>query len=161
MNEREKLRDSYSLAAWIAGFVDGEGTFSVSIFRNRKTSIGWQALPEFLVTQGQKSIGTLELMRDYFNCGNIYVNRLRDDHHESAARYCVRRFRELDRIIVPFFKIHPLRTAKSSDFESFRAIIDLMKNREHLTLEGLERIAAIGETMNSKKPSEFLFTMCK
>ncbi len=36
---------------WIVGFVDGEGTFSVSFNRNSTTSCGYQVFPEFVITQ--------------------------------------------------------------------------------------------------------------
>jgi hypothetical protein len=44
-NQQERL-DSY-----IAGYVDGEGSFSVSVQRNRSCRIGFQLVPEFHVSQ--------------------------------------------------------------------------------------------------------------
>jgi hypothetical protein len=35
---------------WIVGFVDGEGCFSVSIFKNATSKLGFQVFPEFVVT---------------------------------------------------------------------------------------------------------------
>ena len=43
-NQQERLD-----AEWIVGFVDGEGCFSVSFFRNKTTKFGWQVFPEFVV----------------------------------------------------------------------------------------------------------------
>jgi hypothetical protein len=37
------------------GFVDGEGTFSVSINKNSTTVSGWQIFPEYVITQGAKA----------------------------------------------------------------------------------------------------------
>jgi hypothetical protein len=44
-NQQERL-DSY-----IAGYVDGEGSFSISVQRNESCRIGFQLVPEFHVSQ--------------------------------------------------------------------------------------------------------------
>ena len=36
---------------WDVGFVDGEGCFSVPVFRQRSARLGWQVQPEFAVVQ--------------------------------------------------------------------------------------------------------------
>ena len=151
-NQQERLET----ANWISGFVDGEGCFSVSMIRNTTTSSGWQAFPEFVVTQGEKSRSSLELINNYFGCGQIYINRRHDDHKESLLRYCVRSQRDLREKIIPFFRCYPLRTAKREDFEKFVLILELMEQREHITLKGLQRIAIIIQSMNRKVSSRFL-----
>ncbi len=135
-NQQERLK----LANWIVGFVDGEGCFSVSIFKNRTSKIGFQVLPEFVVTQGAKSIHVLEEIKNFFNCGSIFVNRRYDNHKENIYRYCVRSFKDLQETIVPFFKTNPLRTSKKYDFTLFCEAIEMMVQRHHLTIEGLEKI---------------------
>src|SRR5574342_786116 len=56
---------------WIVGFVDGEGCFSVPIFRNATTRLGWQVQPEFVVAQGARSVQVLHVLRQYFGCGRV------------------------------------------------------------------------------------------
>jgi len=150
-NQQERLG-----AAWICGFTDGEGCFSVSIIRNSTTSSGWQVFPEFVVTQGEKSRKALEFMREYFDCGQIYINRRRDNHNEHLLRYCVRSQQGLREKIVPFFLKNQLRTEKSKDFQKFVEILKLMEQRRHLQKNGLKRIAKIIQTMNRKVSSRFL-----
>jgi hypothetical protein len=152
-NQQERLR-----AGWIVGFVDGEGTFSVAIQKNAEMSLGWQVFPEFVVTQGMKSLGALEELERFFGCGGIYRNRRRDNHTEDILRYCVRRVRDLDETIVPFFKTNPLRTSKNVDFAKFVQVIELMKLKQHLTFEGLKTIAKIVQGMNSQRVSKFLLS---
>lgn len=141
---------------WIVGFTDGEGCFSVSLFRNKTTALGWQVFPEFVITQGKKSLPALELVRDRFGCGNIYVNKRHDNHHEYIYRYCVRSLSELNEKIIPFFQEHTLRTSKQDDFLLFVEIISMMKCGEHRSQEGLRIIAEHIERMNRKKASQFL-----
>jgi hypothetical protein len=43
-NQQERLDD------YLAGYVDGEGSFHVAIQRNPSTRFGWQLVPEFHVS---------------------------------------------------------------------------------------------------------------
>ena len=138
-------------AEWICGFVDGEGCFSVSLIKNKTTKSGVQIFPEFVVTQGAKSLNALEEIQHFFGCGNIFVNRRFDDHREPIYRYCVRSINDLTSIIVPFFANHSLRTAKENDFVIFQKIIRRMRTKDHLTEKGRRSIVQMIGTMNRKK----------
>ena len=113
-NQQERLNPW-----WIVGFVDGEGCFSVSTFRNRTCKSGYQTLFEFVITQGERSKKSLEAIKEYFNCGNIYINRRYDNHNYNLLRYCVRRQSDLKEKIVPFFRKYQLNTTKREQFEKF------------------------------------------
>jgi len=143
-NQQERL------SWWIVGFVDGEGTFSVSINKNSTTSSGWQIFPEFVVTQGAKSKFSLEEIQKFFQCGNIYINRRQDNHKENLFRFCVRSQSDLRERIIPFFLEHPLKTAKKEDFNKFVEILRLMERKKHLNKDGLQEISKIAARMNRK-----------
>jgi LAGLIDADG DNA endonuclease family protein len=151
-NQQERL----TTIGWLVGFVDGEGCFSVPIFRQRSMSLGWQVQPAFAVVQGASSRDVLEEMVTFFGCGKVYINRRHDNHREHLYRYYVSRFGDLRDVIVPFFQENPLRTAKRDNFAKFAMIIELMDRRRHLTVPGLIEIAEIAQTMNHRKPSEAL-----
>ena len=137
---------------WLIGFTDGEGCFSISIFKNNTLKSGYQVFPEFVLTQGAKSLETLEKIKDFFDCGKIYENKRYDNHRESLYRYCVRNKADLLERICPFFDKYPLQTAKNNDFELFKQGLDIIKNGEHLTDKGFERIQEISSEMNRRKP---------
>ena len=141
---------------WVVGFVDGEGCFSVPIFKNPTCATGWQVQPEFAVVQGGRSAAVLHELRHFFGCGSVTINRRHDDHREDMWRFSVRRRRDLEDRIVPLFEEHPLRTAKARDFASFAEVVRLMAKAVHLSMEGLSQIAAITETMNRRKPSRLV-----
>ena len=151
-NQQERLRKE----GWIVGFVDGEGCFSVSIIKNSTTKNGWQLFPEFVITQGEKSIDVLTKVKEYLGCGKIYINRRQDNHRENLCRYCVRSIRELSEIIIPFFQRNRLRTAKQFDFDNFVTIIRMMQEKKHLNQNGMTKIAHIIQRMNRKVPARFL-----
>lgn len=146
-DQQERLRT----AGWIVGFVDGEGCFSVSIFKNRTTRSGWQVLPEFVVTQGAKSLSAMEEIKDFFGCGRLFINRRHDNHREDLYRYCVRAIKDLREIIIPFFEANPLRTAKKKDFELFKEAIQLMSENVHFTQEGVERLLKLKQSYSSSE----------
>ena len=148
--ERPEIR------GWIVGFTDGEGCFSVSIFRNKTTRLGWQIFPEFVITQSEKSLDALELFREYFDCGRVFVNKRYDNHNEYLYRFCVRSIKDLREKIIPFFKENQLRTYKQKDFKIFAEIVEKMAQKEHLTLKGMASIAKRTEKMNRKIHSRFL-----
>jgi hypothetical protein len=135
-DQQERLK----MSSWIVGFVDGEGCFSVSIFKNRTSKMGFQVMPEFVVTQGQKSVDVLYAMKDFFGCGSVFVNRRYDNHKENLYRFCVRSLKDLHEKIIPFFKENNLKTYKKNDFELFCEVVEMMIHRKHLTGEGLEAI---------------------
>ena len=152
-NQQE--RQDYYLG-WVIGFVDGEGCFSVGVFRNRILKNGWQVFPEFVVTQGAKSLTALEELQKFFGCGKIFVNTRYDNHREPLYRYCVRSTEDLRTKIIPFFQKYPLRTAKRHDFARFVKIVRMMERKIHLTPIGMAKIAHMIEQMNRKKPSQYL-----
>ncbi len=138
-------------AWWITGFVDGEGCFSISIFKNVTTTAGVQIFPEFVVTQGAKSLEALKRLQDFFGCGRIYENKRKDNHRESLYRYCVRSKSDLRDKIIPFFRKYPLKTLKHQDFLVFCEVMDMIESRAHLKPEGLNTIRNLAATTNRRK----------
>ena len=145
-NQQERLNPY-----WLVGFTDGEGCFSISIFKNKTLKSGYQVFPEFVLTQGAKSLETLEKVRDFFGCGRIYENKRYDNHRESLYRYCVRNKIDLVEKICPFFNKYTLQTAKRNDFELFKQGLEIIKKGEHLTESGFIRIQEIASEMNRRK----------
>ncbi len=151
-DQQERLE----IESWIVGFTDGEGCFSVSLIKNKTTKSGWQLFPEFVITQGAKSLPALEAIQKYFQCGKIFVNKRYDNHNEYLYRYCVRPLKELEGKILPFFEKRRLMTYKANDFKIFSRIIKKMSRLVHLKPEGMKQIASMIEQMNRKKKSRFL-----
>ena len=151
-NQQERLK----IESWITGFTDGEGCFSVSFIKNKTAKIGWQIFPEFVITQGEKSLPALEIFKKYFRCGNIYINKRHDNHNENLYRYCIRSIGELDKKVIPFFERHKLQTYKRNDFVIFAKIVKMMSFQKHFSQSGAVKIAKLVEKMNRKKASQFL-----
>lgn len=136
---------------WIAGFVDGEGCFSISFVKNSTVRFGYQIFTEFVLTQGEKSLSALESVAHYFNCGKLYCNKRHDNHKEPLYRYCVRSRADLQTIIIPFFRTYRLQTAKRFDFETFTEVVEMMYEGKHLNEQGFEKIRELAAQTNRKK----------
>ena len=144
-NQQERLISP----GWVVGFVDGEGCFSCPIYRCSKMTLGWQVRPEFAVAQGASSRTVLEALVLFFGCGKVYRNARYDNHREDMYRYCVQRIGDLRDRIVPFFQEYPILTSKRENFDKFAAIVHLMGEGRHLTVNGIIEIAEIAQTMTS------------
>jgi len=92
----------------------------------------------------------LELIKDFFQCGKIYVNRRYDNHREHVYRYCVRSLKDIREIIIPFFVQYKLKTNKVNDFMVFCKAVAIMTSREHLTKKGFQEIITLKSQLNRK-----------
>ena len=146
-NQQERL----SMGYWISGFTDGEGCFTISVIRNATTRFGKQIFPEFVITQGAKSLKALQKIEKFFSCGSIVLNKRYDNHNEDLYRYCVRSIQDLHSIIVPFFDEFSLRTYKRNDFLIFKEVIAMMIQKKHLTKKGWDKILKLSSLTNRRK----------
>ena len=147
-NQQERLGMGY----WISGFTDGEGCFAISVIRNSTTRFGKQIFPEFVITQGAKSLLALKKIKKFFNCGSIVLNKRYDNHNEDLYRYCVRSISDLNSKIVPFFHDFPLRTYKRNDFLIFKKVVAMMAKKKHLSGSGWKKILKLSSLTNRRKP---------
>lgn len=124
-------------AQWVVGFVDGEGCFHVGISRNKNSSVGFQVLPEFVVTQHKRSIQVLYALKDFFKSG---VVRHSKGKNSDIMCFRIRNTKVLRESVLPFFEKHPLKTTKNLDFRRFRKVLLFMERGDHLTELGIMKI---------------------
>ena len=126
---------------YLAGFTDGEGSFNV-VFRSRKDyQMPWKVSLCFNVSQRDKVI--LALMKRHLRCGTM---RQRSD---GVWYYEVNNLNAIWENVIPFFeRFRFLSAKKKRDFAKFKRIAKLMKERRHLTREGIAEILRIRAEMN-------------
>ena len=129
---------------WLCGFVDGEGSFWISLESQPKVRLGRQARIGFKVTQGSKNVKVLYVIKEMFGCGLVKPQRA----DRSVWEYRVSSFDMMFTRIIPFFERHPLFTYKRFDFLRVRSAALLMKRKLHLTPTGLEQIVKLRHKMN-------------
>jgi hypothetical protein len=138
------------LRAYFAGFVDGEGCFTVSFSPRSKLLIGWEVRPSFSVSQNADRSEVLLLMQQYFGCGSI-----RPDRSDRTLKYEVRCLGDLVERIIPFFEANPLLSSKQRDFERFAQVCRLVRRRAHRTELGLREIVNLAVAMNASGKRKF------
>ena len=146
--DNQQERPDEGLCQYVAGFVDGEGSFHVAVQRSRFTRVGLQVIPEFHVSQNPERAEVLRLIQQALGCGYIETNHpgsLRD----RSVVLVVRNRRDLVERVVPFFERFPLRSSKQREFQAFAAILSSMERGEHLTKEGMTQILQRAFAMNS------------
>jgi LAGLIDADG endonuclease len=128
------------LGHWVAGFVDGEGSFNVPIRRLHSGVLPFRISLSFNVSQ----IGSVEptLLRSVFGVGTV---RGRGD---GVYYFEVTTVAGLVERVFPFFDRFPLRGAKRHDLEVFRTIAGHIQAGRHLSLQGFEEILALRAPMN-------------
>jgi hypothetical protein len=131
------------LSAYISGYVDGEGCFTVSISPRAKLVAGWEVRPSLSVSQNGDRAEVLHAVQAYFGCGSI-----RPDRSDKTLKWETRRLADLVERVIPHFIAFPLLSGKRHDFERFAVICGLMKHGAHREREGLIRIVAIAREMN-------------
>ena len=134
----QKKKDSF----WLAGFTTGEGCFSVFIKKSQSIKIESQITLRFQLTQHERDEQLMSSLIEYFNCGNVYRNK-------NTFEFRVIKFDDIIDKILPLFKKYPVLGVKFKDFEDWCKIAVLMKNKSHLTPEGLEQIRRIKAGMNT------------
>src|SRR6266581_1046395 len=108
------------LSAYISGYVDGEGCFTVSISPRATLLVGWEVRPGFSVSQNGDRAEVLHAIRAYFGCGSI-----RPDRSDKTLKWETRRLEDILERVIPHFETYPLLSGKRLDFERFAAVCRL------------------------------------
>ena|SRR3989344_6867292 len=141
--QQERLATGY----YIAGFVDGEGSFHVAFEKRSSVKLGWQIIPEFHVSQHQSNLKLLRNIQRFLGCGTIRPNH-QGSKRDKTYVLVVRNRKELANMIIPFFIRFKLRSTKKMDFDKFRAVLSLLNKNRHKTRSGFDRIVELAYSMN-------------
>jgi len=135
-----------SLHPWfVTGFADGESSFCISIYKSDSIKIGWRIQASFQIGLHIKDQNLLESIKLFFGVGNIYI------HGKDSIIYQVGSLKDLE-IIIAHFDKYPLQTQKRADFELFKKIVEIIKNKNHTTFEGLQEIIGLKSSLNNGLP---------
>lgn len=126
---------------WLAGFMSGESCFYIKIYPS-KTKSGEAVMLQFQLAQHIRDESLIRSISAYLHCGRITV--LTDSVHLQVTK-----FSDLIDKVIPFFLEHPIQGIKSQDFKDFCLAAEIMKEKRHLTIEGLNHIREIKGRMNT------------
>ena len=123
------------LGHYIAGFVDGEGSFNVPIRRERDRGLPWRVSLSFNVSQLGPEAPSL--LRQVFGVGTV---RGRGD---GVFYFEVTRPSELEARVFPFFERFPLRGPKANDLAVFHQIASAPPARRTRNASGTDRPGSV------------------
>ena len=127
---------------WVTGFTDAEGSFGVYISQRKGTKY-WSIVPSFEIGLHSKDLATLYKIKDYFGVGSISIRKTR-----AFASFKVSSISDLKNKIIPHYTNFPLQTQKRVDFNLWVKIINLIDCKEHLTVDGLNKILELKSALN-------------
>lgn len=96
---------------WITGFVDGDGCFNIE--RRQTKGGGTTVRHRFIVSQDKRSKDVLYALKKAFKCGSVHKGGSNMFTFQIGDR------QNIENIVIPFFKKHPLQTEKRKSFHLF------------------------------------------
>ena len=135
---------------WLAGFITGEGCFFIDIYESKTNKIGSAVRLKFLISQHKRDINIMKSFPDYLGSGQYVLAPSGYNHGE----YIVTKLSDINEKIIPFLTKYPILGNKVLDFEDFCKASVILKNKEHFTLEGLQKLKTLKSGMNRGRISE-------
>ena len=127
---------------WLAGFASAEGCFLVAVKKSPGYSGGFQVQLVFEIGQHLRDHILLVSFISFFNAGSVIK-------YKNASFYRVTKFDDIVNKIIPFFKKYKIIGVKALDFKDFCQVAKLIKQKKHLTKEGLQEIRKIKAGYNT------------
>jgi hypothetical protein len=122
----------------MAGFMTGEGCFYIyHSSKTRNISLGIK------ITQNIRDLELLKSFIEYFGCGTVY-GPLKD----GTAYYNCTAFKDILEKIIPIFHMYPVEGVKAKNYQDFVVVANMIKNKNHLSIEGYKQIILIKQEMN-------------
>jgi len=150
---KERIQQKPLNPNYIAGFIDGEGSFSVSINRHKTLRSGIEIKPEFEMELRADDREILERIVITMGCGKIYDCSYERYGWYPHVKLKITSAREMEEKFFPFLDKYPLQAKKKKTYKLFKKIVLLMRKKKHLTENGLLKITEIRNEMrrNGKK----------
>jgi len=130
---------------FFTGFSDGEASFMIYIQKTNSTKIGWASWVSFEINLSDKDLSILKSIKSYLKVGTV------NQKSDGSCVYYIRRLPEIS-ILIDHFEKYPLLTQKFADYLLFKSAYDILKKKEHLTIEGLHKLLAIKAVTNKGLP---------
>lgn len=137
----------------IIGFSSGDGSFNIKISSSTTTKIGSRVQLRFSIGLNIREKELIKSLITYFKLGKNKedVKMSYIYYGENFVSLQVVKFSDVNDLIIPFFIEYPIQGKKYFDFLDFIKVANLLKNKEHLTSEGFNKILNIKASMNERR----------
>lgn len=128
--------------SWLSGFTDAEGCFNVNIYKRLETKTGYRVTLRFILDQ-KNGFDVLNKIRILLGSGRVNLRT----QTNNVYRYQTESFKAV-LILKNYFNLHCLKSKKSLSYLNWLKVNDIITNKEHLTLAGLNNIREKKKTIN-------------
>lgn len=156
-NHPEGDFSKYSLNPWfVTGFTDGDGSFTLYVSKATTGKLLCKVQPAFTIGLDYKDLILLQEIKKFFGeVGKIHTRK-----DGSGVQYVISSAKDLTNYVIPHFDTYPLCSQKKADYELFKEIVILIRNKvsgvlrlkrtsfEHLTDQGLLKLMALKASLN-------------
>ena len=138
---------------YIAGFIDGEGCFTITISKHATKKLGVDARLHFQIEVRSDDLEIIQSIQETLDCGKIYHLNYERYGWNPHVELKVSSLGEITEKLIPFLNQYPLRAKKRFSYQYFLQAVEVFKRKDHLTQKGIEKLRAIRSQMNqfSKK----------
>lgn len=133
---------------YIAGFVDGEGCFSIAIYKHKERRHGLDIKLAFEIELRADDREILERLQRTLDCGNIYALNYERYNWHPHVKFKVGSLADLQAKIIPFFKKYSLQAKKKASFNLFCQAVEIMSSGNHLTKSGIQKLIILKKKIN-------------
>lgn len=144
----EKGTNSILNPYYIAGFVDGEGCFSISIYKHKERRFGLDVKLVFEIELRADDREILERLKRTLDCGEIYILNYKKYKWHPHVKFKVGSLNDLRNKIIPFFNRYRLQAKKKKSFEIFCQAVEIMSSKDHLTKLGMQKLSILKKKIN-------------
>ena len=131
--------------AWLSGFIDAEGCFNVTLFKRKSMTLGYQIKLRFMIDQ-KDSLDNMLFIKDQLNL--FLTNRkLKKGTTGTMHRIESNSFVKVP-FIIEYINRFRLKSKKQESFDKWVVVYELVKNKAHLTEEGLNVIRKLSKEIN-------------
>lgn len=142
---KRRIRETFGLESitiddkqnyFLAGFIEGEGSVSISLKKNSNATFGIELDPVFNITQHVNGIKHLYLALEKFQTGRI---RYKTGSNATLV-FVIEPRKSLQEKVCPFYEkyVNPFTCpAKKVRYESFKQMLDLFDQKAHLDKDRL------------------------
>jgi hypothetical protein len=143
-NQQERLSSAEARRWFLAGVVEGEGSWCLSIKKHPTHTLGFYVQPEFFVYQHRRRRELLEMVQEVLECGRIWPKPGNPD----VLVFAVNSRKNISAHVLPFMRQYMLFSSRRSDMELFEDAMYLFERGLHRQPAGLATVVEIAYAMN-------------
>lgn len=128
---------------YIAGFFDGEGSFSIFVRKDERYRTGFHVSLRINMTQKDRNV--LNRIQDFLGMGTISFHK-----SYKLYEYNIHRIKDVKKFI---YLIGTKLIVKKNELNTFSKCVEIVSNKNHLKKEGLNEVILIKSTLRPRNCS--------